>query len=287
MRRSLAFVAFAAGCGNGPAPTTDLDPSHATKPEVVASATAPVDYTAIVKARQSKSLTAAFAGRAQIRVRPSQAVHTGEVVASLDTSEIRHELDQARAEEAAARATASRASVEVAVAHRNVAVDRRLLQVGVSSRIYLDQAISEEAKASATETAQRKTADARSAAAAAIADKIEHADVTAPFDGVISLVHVKDGDSVAAGATLLRVVDPSHLVVEFAVPSADETPLAVDMKVELALPHHAPIAAVITSIADELEPPISFRIVEADLDPRALAHLRPSAIGRVTIAARP
>jgi hypothetical protein len=87
---------------------------------------------------------------------------------------------------------------------------------------------------------------------------------------------------------IARIFDPSDLIVRFAVATTDKTPLKEGMKVQLKLPDQdAPIWAVVTEIANEIEPPISYRIVTADIDD---TKLRPDEvtlgqIGRVTIAA--
>jgi len=253
MRRFLFVAAVvAAGCSSHVTSTTDVDPTKPTRPDVVETPAAP-RYTAIVKAKRSKVLVAPFAGRVdEVLVRPSQVVHAGEVLARQDTRELRYQLEQSLAEEGSALASADRARIEVGVAANKLRVATVLAQRDAGPRIAVGQAAAEVAAANATASAERKTADARAASAASIQDKIDHAEIKAPFDGVISMVHVKDGDAVSAGATIIRVFDPSELIVEFAVPSADETPLERDMKVQLELPHHEPISAVITDISDQL-----------------------------------
>ncbi|HEV7556115.1 MAG TPA: HlyD family efflux transporter periplasmic adaptor subunit [Kofleriaceae bacterium] len=266
---------------------TDVDPTKPTAPDVCV-APLPADYIAIVKAKRSEVLAAAFTGRVlDIRVRPSQTVHAGEVLARQDTAELRNQLEQSEAEEASARAIAFRSSGHVNAAEHKLRLQRRLAMVGASAQIAVDDATTEVAEANATALADRKTADARAATVASVKGKIEHADITAPFDGVISIVHVKDGDSVMAGAAILRILDPSELVVSFAVPSEDDTSLLRDMKVQLQLPHRAPIGAVITEIADDIEPPFSYRIVDAEIDARTVGpgDIKLSSVGRVTLAA--
>jgi multidrug efflux pump subunit AcrA (membrane-fusion protein) len=287
MFRFLSFAAVAVGCGIQPS-GLDADPTKPTAPDVCV-APSPTDYIAIVKAKRSLVLAAAFTGRVvDIRARPGQIVHAGEVLARQDTVELRNQLEQSEAEQGSARAIAVRSGVQARAAELKLRVERRLATLGASPQIAVDQAFTGVAEANATVLADRKTADARAATVASIKDKIERADITAPFDGVISMVHVKDGDSVMAGAAILRILDPSELVVSFAVPSEDDTPLSRDMKVQLQLPHRAPIGAVITEIAEDIEPPFSYRIVDAEIDAGTVgsSDIKLSSVGRVTLAAR-
>ena len=88
---------------------------------------------------------------------------------------------------------------------------------------------------------------------------------------------------------LARVFDDRDLIIRFAVPKKYRSSLKLGGRVELTVEGVAqPIWASITQIADE-EPPITFSVVEADIDD---SKLRPDEIqvakdGRVRLVEEP
>jgi membrane fusion protein, multidrug efflux system len=59
--------------------------------------------------------------------------------------------------------------------------------------------------------------------------------ITAPWAGVVSRVHVKDGEFVAPRAVLLEMYDPASLVVRAAVPEKYAAAVTVGMHVDVSL----------------------------------------------------
>jgi len=60
-------------------------------------------------------------------------------------------------------------------------------------------------------------------------------EVVAPWDGVISKVHVAEGNYVAARTVLVEVFDPNSLVVRMAVPEAQSQDIRLGMEVATTL----------------------------------------------------
>lgn len=279
---------MAAACGTRTTRPTDTDPTKATVQQVEAPPAPPNEYVAIVTSKVSKVIPAAFAGRLDdLHIRPSQVVKKDEILAHQDTSEMKSKLKEARMREKSARAAAGRSGAEGAGAKSELRAARHLFQIGYGSRQSIEEAATKISAAGAGAGADIANGEAAAATAEDIQNKIDHADIKAPFDGIITQVRVKDGDSVPAGGPIARIFDPSDLIVRFAIPTTDKVKLTQGMKVQLKVPdQEAPIWAVVTQVFEEVEPPISYRIVEADIDDSKLrpGELGLSQIGRVTIA---
>ena len=277
-----------AACGTHATPKKDIDPTLATKPDLVQAPAPPAEYVAIVTAKNSLVLPAAFTGQVEVvKVHVSEPVHKGDLIARQNTKELQSKLKQAKMQEKSAMASAGRSGAQASVAAHQVKTARILFEHGAGPRAAIFEKQGELNADGAGAGADVARAGEAAASAEDIQDKIDHAEIRAPFDGVISNIKAKDGDSVQAGMAIARIFDPSDMIVRFAVSTNDKTALKEGMKVQLKLEgQDAPIWAVVTEIATEIEPPISYRIVTADIDD---SKLRPGevtlgSIGRVTIA---
>jgi len=136
-------------------------------------------------------------------------VHRGELL-------VRFEIPSLSADAAARRADLARAQAQLETARQNAARLSGLFERGIAARKEVEDARRDLAQAEATVT------EARSATAAA--GRLAGREVVrAPFDGVVISRSHQVGDLVDPGApeSLLRVIDPSRLQVEAAVPSGD------------------------------------------------------------------
>jgi RND family efflux transporter MFP subunit len=129
---------------------------------------------------------------------------------------VRFEIPSLDADAASKRSDLARAQAQVESSRR--AADRLagLYQRGIAAEREVEDARRDLAQAEAT------VSEARSATAAA--DRLARREVVrAPFDGVVASRSHQPGDFVEPGGAepILRVIDPSRLEVEAAVPSAD------------------------------------------------------------------
>lgn len=272
----LMLSAVLVACSGG-APSVELVEAHDPPPS----------YVAILAPRNTQTLTAGFSAPVgQVLVRPGQRVHRGDALVALDTTSLVQQIKMARMEELAARAMEARANDAMAGNRRSLALEKRLRLVGYGTETSVHEKEAQLRQVTTDLGVQVRVADARAAVRASLQAKLEHATITAPFDGMVGAVQVKPGDSVSEGATVLRMVDPDDLVLRFVIPVADEILITVGQHVELALPHKPAIAATVTQVRDEIDPPASFRVVDADLrDAAVRGSLKISSVGRVTIAA--
>lgn len=140
-----------------------------------------------------------------IPVRKGQAVERGDVIARLDDTRARSRLDQAIEQRTNA--------------HREFEIATGLLERGAST--------------------QTRVSEARAALAAAQADvvaaeqELDGVVITAPFKGVIETLPVSEGEYVASGDQIARVVDNSPLTVTIQVPQQTLSRLQVGQTAEV------------------------------------------------------
>jgi len=136
---------------------------------------------------------------------------------------VRFEIPNLEADAAARRSDLARAQAQLAAARQNETRLSGLFERGIAARKEVEDARRDLAQAEAT------VAEARSATAAA--GRLAGREVVrAPFDGVVVGRSHQPGDLVDPGAPepILRVIDPSRLQVEAAVPAVDLGRIAQD-----------------------------------------------------------
>lgn len=108
--------------------------------------------------------------------------------------------------------------------------------------------------------------------------------ISAPWDGVVSQVFVRDGAYVTPRTPLAELFDPASLIVQFAVPEESAVATATGAAVEVALDAYPgqPFRAAVSRVYPELDRRTRTRTVEAELiDSAALA---PGMFARVSLA---
>jgi RND family efflux transporter MFP subunit len=129
---------------------------------------------------------------------------------------VRFQIPSLEADVATKRSDLARAEAQLETSRKNLARLSALLQRGIAARKEVEDAQRDVAQGEAT------VAEARGTLAAA--NQLAGREVVrAPFDGVIIARTRQPGDIVSPGAPdpLLRVIDPSRLQVEAAVPAGD------------------------------------------------------------------
>jgi membrane fusion protein (multidrug efflux system) len=132
------------------------------------------------------------------------------------------------------------------------------------------------------DTARSKYESAR----AQVAKARESADdysVTAPWDGIVSRVLVRDGDFVAPRSALVEMFDPDSLVVRFAVPEAQATGIRETLEARVLLDAYPgkSLRGRVSRVYPELDSRMRTRTAEAALvDP---VDLIPGMFARIEV----
>ncbi len=129
----------------------------------------------------------------KLNVYPGDAVHTGEVLATLDLSALRPQREKAQAQVTFWRAEYGR--------------DQKLYETGAISASHFD--------------ATQMRYQAAQAALQQITTDIGYATLRSPFDGVIAMRHVYPGDYVHKGEKVVKVDDLNRVRIQFDVSESD------------------------------------------------------------------
>lgn len=226
-----------------------------------------------VVARRKATVAAEVTGLLlEVRIEEGQKVTKGEILAVLDSSLARAEVDSAKARAAAANAT-------LAEAKRVLDRTRALQKQGYSSTAALTDAQAAHAAALATRNALNAEAERASA-------QLDRYVVRAPFDGVVVNKAAQPGEiisPVSAGGGFTRtgvgtIVDMSSLEVEVDVSEAYIAQVFEGQKVVATLDAYPDLdlaAHVIATIpaADRSKATVRVRIGFDKLDPRILPEM--------------
>lgn len=291
MKRLLSTAPLLLAACGAPDPLPAVpDPAAAVVP---AAADAPIerpDFPGVITARRSQVIAAEFAGRIeQVFVHQRKRVKAGEIVAKLDPRELQAEADQLRAQEQSAAAQAGSYAASARAAANQAKTERRLYERGFQSRNATISANARLAEARAQIGAAAEQARASRVRRIQLEEQIAKANLPAPIDGVITIVKAKDGEIVQRGVPIARVFDDSDLIIKFALPKEHRHLVELGGRVELRVDGLAqPVWADIERIADE-EPPITFAVVEANIDDSKLrpGEIQVAAQGRVRIVEPP
>lgn len=146
-------------------------------------------------------------GVRRVLVREGQAVKQGEVLAELDTTDLRTRLDAAQAEQGERRA-------KLAIAERNRDTNQTLLKQSFISQNAFDQLHS---TYQGSEAAVRWSDAQVQLAKKALIDAV----VRAPIKGIVAKRMVNGGERVLPDAPIVTIVDLSRLELEATVPASD------------------------------------------------------------------
>lgn len=176
--------------------------------------------TGTLAPRSEARVNARVAGElVMMSVREGQAVKRGQVLARIDQTEVQARVAAREADVEAARA-------QLVLAQKNRSTQQALLDRNFISRNAFDATQSSHAVAEA----KLRAAEAE----LALAEKSRGDSVlAAPFDGVISERHARQGERVSVDAPVVTVVDLSRLELEAPVPAAQIARVKVGQAVTL------------------------------------------------------
>lgn len=246
----------------------------------------PAEFVGVVTSRNSKVITADFEGRIEkLELHNGQRVHAGQIVATLDDTELKSKLDAALAQKASAQAQAARAGAVAANAARKAHLEQRLMRTGASSPEAVRNAIAEQRAAGADGGVAAGQIREAVANIDELTKLIAAADVKAPIDGVVSVVKAKEGEVAHKGTAIARVFDPDALVIRFAVPRPQAASIKVGTAVQLTTDEGRTVPATVQRPDDDLDPTIDFTVFQATIDPSyRIDEIRVGDNGHVRIA---
>ncbi|HUS33248.1 MAG TPA: biotin/lipoyl-binding protein [Kofleriaceae bacterium] len=226
------------------------------------------EFVAVITSRKSQLITAPFEGTImKLQARNGKEVTEGDIVAEIDDTKLKHDLDQAKGQLEQAKGVAAKAGALVANARRRAMTERRLINSGAAAPEAFRNI---QAEASSYGAEGASAAGQIKSAKAMIADlegQLAKAKVPAPFAGTLSVVKVKEGQAARRGEPIARVFDPKELIIAFAVPAAYKKTVKVNTNVEFVTDEGKVVPATIRTAMDDHDPTIEFTTFEAVIDP--------------------
>ena len=237
-----------------------------TAPKAAPAAVAEAPLVGVMTSRTTQVVAAQIDGRIKsVAAISGKRVKAGDPIAEIDSKQLEDRLAAAKAAVDVAKAGIAGAGAEIAEADRQVALETRVFRAGAAPEESVRLARAQLARASAA--GMRAQADLRQAEAnrAEIETELEHTHITAPCDGVVSLVKMQQGEVVGPGAVIARVFDPDKLMVRFQVTRARRLDVTTNTTITLTVPGVGSVQAKVASVSADLEPPLDFAVAEADV----------------------
>lgn len=190
---------------------TRIEPRTLTERLTVSGELQPVNR-AVVKAKVAGTVL-------EVTARPGDSVKSGQVLARFETNDLESTLAQRDSNVAAARA-------QLSLAEQTLAKTQELSQRGFATRAAFEKSQSDVASARANLQGMLAQTDTAKSA-------LRNAELIAPFDGIVSARSIEPGETVAANAQLMTVVDTTVLEASVLVSTRDITKLKVGQTSEL------------------------------------------------------
>lgn len=176
-----------------------------------------------------------FAGRVEdVRVREGDLVSPGQVVATVEISQLQAQLHRADAEIASAQSQVAAAEAQVKMSKAQLTLAEQELNRAASlldrghtpqesydiRKTERDVAISALASAAANQTSRERGVDAAMATAEEIKTQINDGVLTSPVMGRVLYRLAEPGEVLGNGGKVLTIVDHDDIYMEFFLPSA-------------------------------------------------------------------
>ena len=253
-----------------------------------APAASVLDASGYVVARRQATVSSKVTGKiVEVMVEEGLAVSRGQVLARLDDSLPRRQLDLAAAQLASARSSLREIEVRLREAGLELKRAQELSSAGVSSQSALDRAQAEYDSLAARLDAERDIVDVAERQVALAEQQLEDTIIRSPFDGVAISKNAQAGEMISpmsAGGGFTRtglstIVDMSSLEIEVDVNEAYIQRVTAGQRVVATLdayPDWKIPAYVITTVpaADRQKATVKVRIGLDELgDPRLLPDM--------------
>jgi RND family efflux transporter MFP subunit len=274
-----------------PAPAAAASAAPVSPAPAVAPRSGQLVASGYVTARTEATAAAEITGRIlEVRVEEGDVVKAGDVLARLDDTRAKIDLDLDKAQSAAALAAADQIAADLAEARR-VLVRTETLQKTASSEADLTAARAKVENLDAQLRRAKAQADAAQLTVANQTDYVDRHLIRAPFDGVVIARNAQAGEiisPVSAGGAFTRtgvatIVDMRSLEIEVDVNEGSIGQVKPGQPVEAVLDAYpdwripAHVKAIIPT-ADRSKATIKVRISFDKLDPRVF----PDMAARVT-----
>ena len=206
--------------------------------------TSVLDATGYVTARRQATVSAKITGKVQeVRIEEGQRVEAGDILATLDDSEARVDLQLRRAQVAAARAQLAEAEAGSANAGREYKRQQEVAALKLTSASALDAARTEAEASRARTSSQASAVRVAQEAQQAAQVQLDNTIVRAPFTGVVTVKAAQPGEMISpisAGGGSIRtgigtIVDMDSLEIQVDVSEAYINRVKPDQKVEAVL----------------------------------------------------
>ncbi|MBV8657974.1 MAG: efflux RND transporter periplasmic adaptor subunit [Burkholderiales bacterium] len=286
----IALIATARA--NAPAEVTTAKVTQAWPSSAVSELTA----TGYVVAQTKASIASKGTGRLEwLGVREGSAVKEGEVIARLESADLRAELAQAEAAVESAKAQLKRSEADATDAE--LAFDRsaELLRQGFISPSSHDSAISRVKQARAAVAAQAAAVKQAEAAVAGAKVQLDNAFIRAPFTGVVLTKTADVGDVISpfnanadSKGAVVTMADMSTLEVEADVSESSLSKAHLDQPCEIqldALPDVRLLGRVnsIVPSVDRSKATVIFKVAFVEKN----THVLPDMSAKVNFLSRP
>ncbi|HEY8206295.1 MAG TPA: efflux RND transporter periplasmic adaptor subunit [Myxococcaceae bacterium] len=245
-----------------------------------------------VMAERDASVRAELSGRVlAVKHRRGDRVKKGEALVTLDASDLDARLRQAQATLEAQRAQVAQADAHAEAAKRTAQRDKSLAERGAETQQMADDSESRSREAAAAAQAAHAQLDQAAAALQVSRVARSHAELTAPFDGLLADLTVDPGDELTVGAVVFQVVDDSRLRVEAPIDEADIGKVKVGQKATLrldALPDQ-PVAGMVSRMDPTVRKDekgartLKLEVEVSDLEQAAKKGLRPGMSANVDV----
>ncbi len=239
-------------------------------------------FYGVLTSRESALVTTKVDGSVkQLLVRPGQTVKAGATIAILDDSVIAKQVEEARAAEASAAGALAQAQGIAAEAGRLYKVQRGLFKDGAVSGESVSSAASAASIASSQVKVARGAIDRSRAQREQLEQLRDQTTVVAPIDGVVTSPKVTEGQMTGRGQPIVRISNPTSILVRFAVAREQLETIKRGSRVEVVRVKGSaePLLATVSEVSNTLAPPLQFAIVEAELDPASLPSDQAALLG--------
>ncbi len=246
-----------------------------------------LDATGYVTARRQATVSAKITGKVrEVRIEEGQRVEAGDILATLDDSEARVEVELRRAQLAAARAQLTEAEASSANAQREYGRQQEIAELKLTSASALDAARTGAEASRARVASQESGVRVAQEALAAAQVQLDNTIVRAPFTGVVTVKAAQPGEMISpisAGGGSIRtgigtVVDMDSLEIQVDVSESYINRVQPGQKVEAVLNAYpdwripASVIAIVPT-ADRSKATVKVRIALGEKDARIVPEM--------------
>jgi RND family efflux transporter MFP subunit len=166
-----------------------------------------INVTGIIDFENSTNLNSQLSGTvASVAVVEGQLIKAGEIVLSLDKSELLIQLQQAQTNLTRSEEAANQAKIALDAAQKDLELDEQLFAAGAIAQKEIDLlTVNRDLAQSAFETQNAGVAASR-AAIESIRISLAKADIKSPVDGIVASCGVSPGETVTPAVTLVSII---------------------------------------------------------------------------------